>query len=77
MPMTESARHITPTHDLYLALGEAINADTWAVRLKYKPYIIWIWLGALLMAAGAALAATAHRNIPSPAGRAASAAGEG
>ena len=62
MPMTESARHITPTHDLYLALGEAINADTWAVRLQYKPYIIWIWLGALLMAAGAALAALPHRK---------------
>ena len=62
MPMTESARHITPTHDLYLALGEAINADTWAVRLQYKPYIIWIWLGALIMAAGAALAATAGRK---------------
>ena len=62
MPMTESARHITPTHDLYLALGEAINADTWAVRLQYKPYIIWIWLGALIMAAGAALAALPHRK---------------
>ena len=62
MPMTESARHITPTHDLYLALGEAINADTWAVRLQYKPFILWIWLGALIMAAGAALAALPHRK---------------
>ena len=62
MPMTESARHITPTHDLYLALGEPINADTWAVRLQYKPYIIWIWLGALIMAAGAALAVLPRRK---------------
>ena len=64
MPMTESARHITPTHDLYIALGEAINADTWAVRLQYKPFIIWIWLGALIMAAGAALAALPTRKNP-------------
>ena len=63
MPMTESARHITPTHDLYLALGEPINADTWAVRLQYKPFILWIWLGALIMAAGAALAALPQRKV--------------
>lgn len=52
MPMTESARLVTPTHDLYLAMGEPINANTWAIRVQYKPFIIWIWLGGLIMALG-------------------------
>lgn len=61
MPMTESARRVTVTHDLYVALGEAINADTWAIRIQYKPYISWIWLGGLLMALGAVLAMSGRR----------------
>lgn len=56
MPMTESARLVTPTHDLYLAMGEPINANTWAIRIQYKPYIIWIWLGGLIMAIGGLIA---------------------
>lgn len=55
MPMTESARLITPTHDLYIALGEPINSETWAIRLQYKPFIIWIWLGGLIMAMSAGI----------------------
>lgn len=58
MPMTESARLITPTHDLYLAMGESINSDTWAVRVQYKPFIIWIWIGAVIMALGGLIAAS-------------------
>ena len=61
MPMTESARRVTVTHDLYVALGEAINADTWAIRIQYKPYISWIWIGGLLMALGAVLAMGGRR----------------
>ena len=61
MPMTESARRVTATHDLYVALGEAINADTWAIRIQYKPYISWIWIGGLLMALGAVLAMSGRR----------------
>ncbi|UJF24738.1 heme lyase CcmF/NrfE family subunit [Suttonella sp. R2A3] len=57
MPMTESSRLVTPTHDLYLAMGEEIGPGNWAVRLQYKPFIIWIWLGALLMAIGGGIAA--------------------
>ncbi|MDO4435526.1 MAG: heme lyase CcmF/NrfE family subunit [Cardiobacteriaceae bacterium] len=53
MPMTESAILSTPRHDLYVALGEPINAQTWAIRVQYKPFVVWIWLGGLLMALGA------------------------
>jgi len=39
--------------DLYVALGEPLGGDgSWALRLYVKPFIRWIWLGALLMAAG-------------------------
>jgi len=37
------------TRDIYLALGEHIKDDVWAVRLYYKPFIRWIWAGGLLM----------------------------
>ncbi len=41
--------------DLYIALGDAVGAKAWAVRIYYKPFVRWIWLGALLMAAGGLL----------------------
>ena len=50
MPMTESARLIRLTEELYIALGEKIKENRWAIRLQYKPFIDWIWLGALIFA---------------------------
>ena len=38
--------------DLYVALGEPLDDGAWAVRLHYKPFVRWMWLGALLMAFG-------------------------
>jgi cytochrome c-type biogenesis protein CcmF len=39
--------------DLYVALGDPLGPDgSWALRLYVKPFIRWIWLGALLMAIG-------------------------
>lgn len=58
MPMTESARLVTPTHDLYIALAENLGHGDWAVRVQYKPFISWIWIGALLMALGGLISAT-------------------
>ena len=62
MPMTESAIRYGPTGDLYVVLGDAVSHDTWALRIFYKPFISWIWAGALLMALGAMLAALGHRK---------------
>lgn len=56
MPLTESARISKPTHDLYIALGEKIDQQHWAIRLQYKPFIIWIWLGGLMIALGGLIA---------------------
>ena len=61
MPMTEAAIDYGLTRHLYVALGEPINSKVWIVRLYYKPYISWIWLGCLLMGFGGLLAAIDRR----------------
>ncbi len=60
-PMTESAVDVGITRDLYVALAEPLGEGAWSVRLYYKPFIRWIWVGALLMAIGGGLAATDRR----------------
>ncbi|MEO7251929.1 MAG: cytochrome c-type biogenesis CcmF C-terminal domain-containing protein, partial [Arenimonas sp.] len=51
--MTEAAINGGLRRDLYVALGEPLGPDgSWALRLYVKPFIRWIWLGALLMAIG-------------------------
>jgi cytochrome c-type biogenesis protein CcmF len=39
--------------DIYIALGQQLDDSTWSVRICYKPFVRWIWLGAILMACGA------------------------
>jgi cytochrome c-type biogenesis protein CcmF len=56
MPMTEVAIQPGLIRDLYLALGEPLSDGAWAVRVYYKPFVRWIWLGALCMALGGVLA---------------------
>jgi cytochrome c-type biogenesis protein CcmF len=50
--MTEAAIDPGLTRDLYVALGEPMDGAAWSVRVYYKPFIRWIWLGGLLMMAG-------------------------
>ena len=61
MPMTEAAIDYGFTRHLYVALGEPVGPKAWTVRLYYKPYISWIWLGCLLMGFGGLLAAIDRR----------------
>ena len=61
MPMTEAAIDTSITRDLYVSLGEAIEGDTWIVRIFHKPYVVWIWGGCVLMALGGLLAASDRR----------------
>ncbi|KFZ28312.1 cytochrome C biogenesis protein CcmF [Pseudidiomarina atlantica] len=62
MSMTEVGLDAGFTRDLYVALGEPLeNSDAWAVRIYVKPFIRWIWLGALLMALGGLLAMSDKR----------------
>lgn len=61
-PMTEAAINPGFTRDLYIALGEPIESGpAWAVRIHYKPFVRWIWLGALMMAMGGLLGAVDKR----------------
>jgi cytochrome c-type biogenesis protein CcmF len=59
--MTEAALLPGATRDLYVALGEPLGDGTWAVRVHVKPFVRWVWLGALLMALGGFVTATDRR----------------
>ncbi len=60
--MTEAAIDAGFWRDLYVAMGEPLKAsNAWAVRIYFKPGIRWIWLGALIMALGGALALSDKR----------------
>ncbi len=61
MPMTEAAIDPGFTRDLYLSLGEPLNANEWTVRIHIKPFVDWIWGGCLFMALGGFLAITDRR----------------
>jgi cytochrome c-type biogenesis protein CcmF len=61
MPMTEAAIDTGLFRDLYVSLGEAIDMQTWVVRVQYKPLVDWIWWGCLLMGLGGVLAAADRR----------------
>jgi cytochrome c-type biogenesis protein CcmF len=47
--------------DIYVAMGEPLEGGAWAIRVQYKPFVRWIWLGGLLMAFGGVLAASDPR----------------
>ncbi len=57
MPMTEAGIAPGFTRDLYVSLGEPLQAGAWSVRMHVKPFVRWIWLGGLLMALGGLVAA--------------------
>jgi cytochrome c-type biogenesis protein CcmF len=61
MPMTNAAISAGITRDVYVSMGEPLEGKAWAVRVYYKPFVDWIWGGALLMALGGLLAATDRR----------------
>jgi cytochrome c-type biogenesis protein CcmF len=59
---TEAAIRTTIAEDLYAVLGEEQPGGGYGVRLYYNPLAPLIWIGALIMAAGGALAFMARRN---------------
>ncbi|MBL1140853.1 MAG: heme lyase CcmF/NrfE family subunit [Proteobacteria bacterium] len=61
--MTEAAINTNLLRDLYVSLGEQRNTETgaWSVRLYYKPFILWIWLGGFVMILGGLIAVTDKR----------------
>jgi len=59
--MTEAAIDTGLTRDLYVSLGEPVDAGAWGVRVYHKPFVDWIWGGCVLMALGGFLALADRR----------------
>ncbi|MFT7091211.1 MAG: cytochrome c-type biogenesis protein CcmF [Candidatus Azotimanducaceae bacterium] len=50
--MTEADIDAGVFRDLFVALGEPVDSDAWAVRVHYKPFVRWIWFGGMFIAIG-------------------------
>ena len=50
--MTEAAIKPTLLQDYYVTLGDHLGDKTWSFKLQIKPFIRWIWFGAILIAFG-------------------------
>ncbi len=58
MPMTEAGIDAGIFRDLFVALGEPLGSNgAWSLRVQYKPFVRWVWLGAILMGLGGLFAA--------------------
>ena len=55
MALTEAAIDTGFTRDLYVSLGEPLANGAWSVRVYHKPFVDWIWGGAVIMALGGLL----------------------
>ena len=64
--MTEAGIAASVTGDAYVALGESLGGGAWAVRVHTKPFVRWVWFGALLMALGGFVTATDRRFRVAP-----------
>ena len=50
--MTEAAIKPTLLQDYYVTLGDQVGDGKWSFKLQIKPFIRWIWFGAILIALG-------------------------
>jgi len=42
-------------------MGDDLGGGSWSMRLQYKPFVRYIWLGALIMALGGIIAISDRR----------------
>ncbi len=61
MPMTQVSIKWGPLKDIYVAMGEKVADDAWAMRIHYKPFVRWIWWGSFIASLGAIWAITDRR----------------
>jgi cytochrome c-type biogenesis protein CcmF len=74
MSTNEAALMIRGFGQIYLSLGDVNGDGSVAIRLYYKPMVLLIWIGAVLMACGGALSLSDRRlriGAPKPAARSA------
>ncbi|WP_075221382.1 heme lyase CcmF/NrfE family subunit [Acuticoccus yangtzensis] len=71
MPTTEAAIKTMGPTQLYVTLGEVADGKV-VVRLFYKPFVLFIWIGALIAALGGVLSLADRKlriGLPAPARR--------
>ena len=62
MPMTEAGIDAGIFRDLFVAIGEPLGEQgAWSLRVYYKSFIRWIWMGGVFMAVGGLLGAMDRR----------------
>jgi cytochrome c-type biogenesis protein CcmF len=69
---TEAALMTRGVSQLYLSLGDANDDGSIAIRLYYKPMVLLIWLGAVIMMVGGAFSLSDRRlrvGAPKPAAK--------
>jgi cytochrome c-type biogenesis protein CcmF len=59
--MTEAAISPGLFRDLYVALGEPLDKGSWSVRVYYKPFMRWVWMGGLFMMLGGIVSVSDRR----------------
>tara|TARA_A100000171_G_scaffold53011_1_gene75375 strand:+ start:5154 stop:7133 length:1980 start_codon:yes stop_codon:yes gene_type:complete len=59
---TETALYPHSFSNLYIALGGMLEGPKWTLRLYHHPLVIWIWIGAILMALGGIVAMRPFRK---------------
>ncbi|MCK0069995.1 heme lyase CcmF/NrfE family subunit [Kordiimonas laminariae] len=70
MNTTEAAIAPIWTGDLYAVIGESAGEGKWSVRLYFKPFISFLWLGATFMIVGGIFSLTDRRKrIGAPKGK--------
>ena len=62
MVMSEAGIHANVFRDIYVALGEPLDHNAWSLRLSFKPFVRWIWVGGFFIAFGGFLSLI-HRRV--------------
>ncbi|MCF8194373.1 MAG: heme lyase CcmF/NrfE family subunit [Polynucleobacter sp.] len=52
MLMTEAAIYNSFVGDLYISMAEPVSPSEWGIKIQFKPFINYIWLGCFFMALG-------------------------
>ena len=58
---SEASIRTTLLGDLYAVLGDRVSDGAWIARIYFNPLVAWIWIGAMLMAAGGLISLTDRR----------------
>lgn len=49
MQMSAAGIHSSLFGDLYISMGVALSETEYLIRISYKPFVNWLWIGALFM----------------------------